>query len=61
MRIHGAKHNDLQDELFKRFCHAHANNTPVEDTMVKEKTNETALKMGIKFRCSNGWHQQFKH
>jgi hypothetical protein len=40
------------------FCHAHTNNIPVE--VVKEKANKIALKMGIKFQCSNGWLQQFK-
>jgi hypothetical protein len=59
MRIHGAKHSDLEDELFEWFCHAHANNIPV-GPMVKEKANEIALKMGIEFQCSNGWLQRFK-
>jgi hypothetical protein len=30
MRICGAKHSDLEDELFEWFCHAHVNNIPVE-------------------------------
>jgi hypothetical protein len=60
MRIHGAKHSDLEDELFKWFCHARAKNIPVEGPMVKEKANEIALKMGIEFQCSNGWLQRFK-
>jgi hypothetical protein len=55
MRIHGAKHSDLEDELFEWFCHARANNIPVKGPMAKEKTNEITLKMGIEFQCSNGW------
>jgi hypothetical protein len=60
MRICGAKHSDLEDELFEWFCHARTKNIPVEDSMVKEKVNEIALKMLIEFQCSNGWLQQFK-
>jgi hypothetical protein len=57
MRICGVKHSDLEDEMFEWFCHASANNIPVEGPMVKEKANTIALKMGIEFQCSNGWLQ----
>jgi hypothetical protein len=59
MRIRGAKHSDLEDELFGWFCHARAN-ILVEGPMVREKPNEIALKMEIEFQCSNGWLQLFK-
>jgi hypothetical protein len=58
-QICGVKHSDLEDEVFEWFCHACANNIPVEVPMIKEKANETALKMGIEFQCSNGWLQRF--
>jgi hypothetical protein len=49
MKICGAKHSDLEDELFEWFCHACANNIPVEGPVVEEKANEIAPKMGIEF------------
>jgi hypothetical protein len=61
MRIHGAKHSDLEDKLFEWFfCHARANNILIEGPTVKEKANEIALKMEIEFQCLNGWLQRFK-
>jgi hypothetical protein len=60
MRIRGAKHSDLEDELFGWFCRARANNIPVEGPMVEEKANEIALKMGIEFHCSNACLLRFK-
>jgi hypothetical protein len=56
----GAKHSDLETELFEWFCHAQASNIPIEGPMVKEKANKIALKMGIEFQCLNGWIQRFK-
>jgi hypothetical protein len=60
MRIRGAKHSDLEDELFKWFCHACDDNIPVKGSVVQEKANKIALKMGIEFHCSNGWLLRFK-
>jgi hypothetical protein len=60
MRIRGAKHSNLEDEVFKWFCHVSTNNIPVEGPTVKEKANKIALKMGIEFQRSNGWLQRFK-
>jgi hypothetical protein len=47
MRIHGAKHSDLEDALFKWFCCSQTNSIHVEGPAVKEKVYEIALKMGI--------------
>jgi hypothetical protein len=57
MRIRGAEHSNLEDELFEWFCYASANNIPVECLVVKGKANEISLKIGIEFQCLNGWLQ----
>jgi hypothetical protein len=51
---------NFENDLLEWFCHARVNNILVEGPMVKEKTNEIALKMEIKFQCPNGWLQHFK-
>jgi hypothetical protein len=60
MRICGAKHSDLEDELFEWFCDACTNIIPVEGSIVQEWANKIALKMGIEIQYLNGWLQRFK-
>jgi predicted 3-demethylubiquinone-9 3-methyltransferase (glyoxalase superfamily) len=57
MRIHGAKHNNMENELLEWFCHAQANSVAVGGQIVRAKADETALKMGTDFKRSNGWLQ----
>jgi hypothetical protein len=49
MKICGAKHSNVEDELFEWFCHARANNISLESPLAKEKANKIALNMGIEF------------
>lgn len=60
MRILGAKHGNMEDKLFEWFCHAWENRLPVDGQMVKVKADETVLKMGMNFKCSNRWTQHLK-
>jgi len=60
MRILGAKHGNMEDNLFERFCHARENRLLVDGQMVEVKADEIALKMGINFKCSNRWTQLLK-
>jgi hypothetical protein len=60
MRICGAKHGTMEDELFEWFCRAQKNRLAVDGQAVKGKADEIALKMGINFKCSNGWLLSFK-
>jgi predicted 3-demethylubiquinone-9 3-methyltransferase (glyoxalase superfamily) len=57
VRIHGSKHDDMENELLEWFCHAQANSVAVDDQTVKARADEIALKMGTDFKCSNGWLQ----
>jgi len=45
MRIHGAKHGDVEDKLLEWFCCTWANSIPVEGHTVKGEANEIMLKM----------------
>jgi hypothetical protein len=42
------------------FCHAQKNRLAVDEQTMKGKADEIAVKMGINFKCSNGWLQHFK-
>jgi hypothetical protein len=53
VRIHGAKHDDMENELLEWFCHAQANSVPVDGQTVKAKSDEIALNIGTDFKCSN--------
>jgi hypothetical protein len=46
MRIHGAKHSNMENKLFDRFCHVWKWNTEVDDQAVKMKADEIAMKDG---------------
>jgi hypothetical protein len=59
MRIRGAKHGSMEGKLFEWFCHARKNRLAVDGQTVKGTADEIALKMGINFKCSNGWLQRF--
>jgi hypothetical protein len=60
MRILGAKHGNMEDNLFEWFCHAQEKRLPVDGQMVKVKADETALNVGIDFKHSNRWMQHLK-
>jgi hypothetical protein len=56
MRIRGAKHGNMEDELFEWFCHVRENRLAVDGQTVKGKADEIVLKMGV---LHNGWLQHF--
>ena len=51
MRIRGAKHGDMENELFHWLCHAQKNTTAVGGRTVNMKDDELALTMGTDFKC----------
>jgi hypothetical protein len=51
MRIHGAEHVAMENELLKWFCHNEENNIPVDGPTVKEGANEITLKVDTEFKC----------
>jgi hypothetical protein len=60
MGIHGSNHGDMQNELIHWLCHAQRNTTAMGGQTVNVTAHESALKMTVDFKCSNGWQQQFK-
>jgi hypothetical protein len=48
---------NLEDKLHEWVCHGHTNSNPTEGPVFQEKANNS-LKMGIQFKCSNGWLQR---
>jgi hypothetical protein len=59
MRIHGAKHVAMIDELFNEFCHNEANSIPVDGPRVKGGTSEFALMAHTEIKCFTVWLQLF--
>jgi len=60
MRIYGSNRGNMQNELIHWLCHAQRNTTAMGGEMVNVTADESALKMTVDFKCSNGWQQQFK-
>ena len=60
MRIHGAEHVAMENELLKWFCHNEVNNIPVDGPTVKEGANEITLKVDTEFKCFTVWLQLFQ-
>jgi len=61
MRIHGAKHVAMADELFKWFCHSEANNIPVKGPTVKGGISEFTLTVDTELKCFTVCLQLFIH
>lgn len=51
MRIYGAKHVAIVDQLFKWFCLNEVHNIPVDGPRVKGGTSEFALTVDTEFKC----------
>lgn len=60
-RIRGAKHADVENELFEWLCHMRAERVPLSGPIVQKKAEEIAYQIGIEgFKCSTGWLNRFK-
>lgn len=55
MRMHDAKHGDMENGLFEGFCSAWVNSIVIDGCTAKEKVDKVVLKISIEFKCSSGW------
>jgi hypothetical protein len=60
MKIRGAKHGDMENELSEWLCRARVNNIVVDACTAKEKADKIILKIDTEFKCSKEWLQHFK-
>ncbi|KAK8772621.1 hypothetical protein V5799_024135 [Amblyomma americanum] len=60
-RIRFPTYPDVEDALIKWLQHANAAHLPVNGTLLREKADELALRLGHEaFKCSNGCFSRFK-
>jgi hypothetical protein len=57
--IWGITYSDLEEGLFEWFCCANASSIPIQGPTIQENKG-ISLKIGIEFKCSNGWLQRFE-
>lgn len=55
------KYEDVEKPLLEWFKQQRAQNIPLNGSIIKEKAEQIALRLGIEFQASNGWIDRFKN